>query len=218
MAELTVDNFIRQIKSMNDCEKGKLRAMDLIALIIQLPDEQSLVDISGKVEALINTVAILDLGSNNNAAEITALKDNKKQVEESNKALQVEVDKLSQRIVDIAIENALTDQYLRIYNLEIVGLPELGDGETAEDEEVILIEALNSMNLPKPITSNDIDISHMIQSNCKDNKRVLICKFKSHKTKNMVLQAKKTIMISSSAITLFLLMSIHLPKKDICLS
>ena len=63
MAELTVDNFIRQIKSMNDREKGKLRAMDLIALIIQLPDEQSpvLVDISGKVEALINTVAILDL-------------------------------------------------------------------------------------------------------------------------------------------------------------
>ena len=65
--------------------------------------------------------------------------------EESNKALQVEVDKLSQRIVDIAAENALTDQYLRINNLEIVGLPELGDGETAEDEEVILIEALNSI-------------------------------------------------------------------------
>ena len=170
MAELTVDNFIRQIKSMNDCEKGKLRAMDLIALIIQLPGEQSpiLMDISGKVEALINTVAILDLGSNNNVAEITTLKDNKKQVEESNKALQVEVDKLSQRIVDIAAENALTDQYLRINYLEIVSLPELGDGETAEDEEVILIEALNSMNLPKPVTSNDIDISHMIQSNRKD--------------------------------------------------
>ena len=160
MAELTVDNFIRQIKSMNDREKGKLRAMDLIALIIQLPDEQSpiLMDISGKVEALINTVAILDVRSNNNVAEITALKDNKKQVEESNKALQVEVDKLSQRIVDIAPENALTDQYLRINNLEIVGLPELGDGETAEDEEVTLIETLNSMNLPKPVTSNDIDI------------------------------------------------------------
>ena len=150
-------------------------------------------DISGKVEALINTVAILDLQSNNNAAEITALKDNKKQVEEFNKALQVEVDKLSQRIVDIAAENALTDQYLRINNLEIVGLPELGDGETdvCEDEEVILIEALNSMNLPKPVTSNDIDIPHMIQSNRKDNKRVHICKFKSRKTKNMVLQAKK---------------------------
>ena len=220
MAELTVDNFIWQIKSMNDREKGKLRAMDLIALIIQLPDKQSpiLVDISGKVEALINTVAILDLRSNNNAAEITTLKDNKKQVEESNKALQVEVDKLSQRIVDIAAENALTDQYLRINNLEIVGLPELGDGETAEDEEVILIEALNSMNLPKPVTSNDIDISHMIQSNRKDNKRVHICKFKSRKTKNMVLQAKKTIIISSSAITLFLLMSIYLQKIDICLS
>ena len=147
MAELTVDNFIQQIKSMNDREKGKLRAMDLIALIIQLPDEQSpiLVDISGKVEALINTVAILDLRSNNNAAEITALKDHKKQVEESNKALQVEVDKVSQRIVDIATENALTDQYLRINNLEIVGLPELGDGETTEDEEVILIEALYSI-------------------------------------------------------------------------
>ena len=69
MAELTVDNFIRQIKSMNDREKGKLRAMDLIALIIQLPDEQSpilLVDISGKVEALINTVVISDLQNNNN--------------------------------------------------------------------------------------------------------------------------------------------------------
>ena len=188
MAELTVDNFIQQIKYMNDREKGKLRAMDLIALIIQLPDEQSpiLVDISGKVEALINTVTILDLRSNNNVAEITALKDNKKQVEESNKALQVEVVKSSQRIVDIAAENALTDQYLRINNL-----PELGDGETAEDEEVILIEALNSMNLHKLITSNDIDISHMIQSNRKDNKCVHICKFKSCKTKKHGFASKK---------------------------
>ena len=48
----------------------------------------------------------------------------------------------------------------------------------------------------------------MIQSNRKDNKRVHICKFKSRKTKNMVLQAKKTIIITSSAIILFLLMSI----------
>ena len=120
--------------------------------------------------------------------------------------------------MDIAAENALTDQYLRINNLEIVGLSELGDGETAEDEELILIEALNSMNLPKPVTSNDIDISHMIQSNRKDNKRVHICKLKSRKTKNMVLQAKKIIITSSSAITLFLLMSIYLQKIDICLS
>ena len=117
---------------------------------------------------------------------------------------------MSQRIVDIATENALTDQYLRINNLEIVGLPELGDGETAEDEEVILIEALNSMNLPKPVTSNDIDISHMIQSNRKDNKRVHICKFKSRKKKHGSASKKKTIIISSSAIILFLLMNRHL--------
>ena len=70
-----------------------------------------------------------------------------------------------------------TEQYLRINNLEIIGLPE-PTGE--ESHESILLKALNSFDhLEYEITSADIDISHPIPTKRKDGKTASVCKFVS---------------------------------------
>ena len=51
-AKLTVHNFVSAIKAMNEREHGKLRATDLLSLIIQLPDEPTtlVADLAAKVD------------------------------------------------------------------------------------------------------------------------------------------------------------------------
>ena len=66
---------------------------------------------------------------------------------------------MNERIAELIVANAGIDQYLRINNLEIVGLPESSGNESSEDEEGMTKEALNSLNAPNPITSDGIDIS-----------------------------------------------------------
>ena len=81
------------------------------------------------------------------------------------------------------------EQYLRVNNLEIVGLPEPGVNESNED---IIIEALNTLNdLENKLSSADIDISHPIPSKRRDKKRVSVVRFLSRKSKFDVLAAKK---------------------------
>ena len=64
------------------------------------------------------------------------------------------------------------EQYLRVNNLEIVGLPEAELDETNED---ILISTINSLEgLRNEITAADIDISHPISTKRCDNKRVAV--------------------------------------------
>lgn len=80
-------------------------------------------------------------------------------------------------------------QYLRINNLEIVGLPEPNPGES---EETLLVNALNSLEgIDNPINPEDIDISHPLNSNRRDEKSVHVIRFISRKTKNTILTAKK---------------------------
>ena len=81
------------------------------------------------------------------------------------------------------------EQYLRINNIEIVGLP-----EPAEDEsnEQVILEALNHLpELNNDVTHSDIDIAHPIPTRRQDGKRVSVCKFVSRKTKIDILEAKK---------------------------
>ena len=81
------------------------------------------------------------------------------------------------------------DQYLRVNNLEIVGLPE---AELEETNEEILISALNILEgLNKQIIAADINISHPIPTKRCDNKRVAVVKFVSRKSKFDILSAKK---------------------------
>ena len=81
--------------------------------------------------------------------------------------MEVDVEKIN----DLTSQIAGIDQYLRINNIEIVGLHEL---EEEEEEESMLIDAMNSLNPPTRITSKDIDIAHVLPTNRKDGKSVCV--------------------------------------------
>ena len=77
--------------------------------------------------------------------------------------------------------NAL-DQYLRVNNLEIVGIPPAEQvGDSVEDT---LLEIFNDLpDLSNEVSENDIDVCHIIPSDRKDGKLVAVCRFKSRKLK-----------------------------------
>ena len=82
------------------------------------------------------------------------------------------------------------EQYLQVNNLEIVGLPPAeSQGTPIED---MLLEIFNGLpELSKQVSPDDIDICHIMPSDCKDGKLVAACRFISRKIKLDILQAKK---------------------------
>ena len=102
---------------------------------------------------------------------------------------QAEIKRLHDQITELQREINSIQQYLRVNNLEVVGLPESNDGEY---DETLLINALNELEgLDIPVRPEDIDISHPLKSNRKDNKPVHVVRFVSRKTKFQILAAKK---------------------------
>ena len=97
-------------------------------------------------------------------------------------AIRKEIDEIKSDINNI-------QQYLRINNLEVVGLPEPNDGES---EEKLLLNAFNNLQgLENPIRAEDIDISHPLNTKRRDGKAVHVVRFISRKTKLQILDAKK---------------------------
>ena len=99
------------------------------------------------------------------------------------------VEDLRKEISALQDEVNSIQQYLRVNNLEIVGLPQPNENE---DEETLIINALNNLEgIDAPVRPKDIDISHPLPTNRKDGKPVHVVKFISRKTKGMILTAKK---------------------------
>ena len=217
--DLTVDNFVDKIKQMGDRERSKITAKILIELILQVPDpvpvRTELAELRASVEhitkiASVNQTEISALKTMNDdfkrsnvalQAEVTLLKVHAKectthrrqpapqphqpQVQISND----DFEKLRTKVAEMEVELNSIQQYLRVNNLEIVGLPEPNNGES---EETLLIHALNDLEgLTDHVTPEDIDISHPLPSKRKDGKSVHVVRFISRKTKAMILAAKK---------------------------
>ena len=100
-----------------------------------------------------------------------------------------EIAEISRKLAEMQKHIFSIEQYLRVNNIEVVGLPEPVDDET---DESVLLEALNSLNdLNHVLTGDDIDIAHPVPSRRQDRKNVMICRFISRKAKIAVLDAKK---------------------------
>ena len=100
-----------------------------------------------------------------------------------------EITRLTKMVEEMQDEINAIQQYLRINNLEIVGLPAPNPNET---EETLLINAINELEgIESPVRHEDIDISHPLNSNRKDGKPVHVVRFVSRKTKFAILAAKK---------------------------
>ena len=201
---LTVENFIMRIKEMDDRERKKIRLQDLIDIILLLPDNFNIKEVE-KIKTLEETIANLVASVENirsqsvqNAAEIINLNSRNNDLETQNEQIlsdihilkqNEEFEKFDEDIREINHHINSIEQYLRVNNLEIVGLPEPGVNESNED---IIIEALNTLNdLENKLSSADIDISHPIPSKRRDKKRVSVVRFLSRKSKFDVLAAKK---------------------------
>ena len=189
--ELTVENFVELIKNMSERERGKIRAADLIKLILQLPDFSNITpspgtdnqEINDKINGMVASIEYLRTQSTNNTAAIQNLNNDNIILKTQNGFLQNQVNDFQRPINNI-------EQYLRVDNVEVVGLPEPAEDLTDEDS---LVDVFNQLDhgFTEPISSYDINISLVIPSRRRDGKRVVICKFMSRKSKIAVLEAKK---------------------------
>lgn len=200
MADLSVSNFISKIKQMSDRERNKIRKEELINLIIQLPgdfNQNCSSAIEDKFSDLTASIDFIKSQTMNNATEIALQKNQNKELQLENESLKEEISALKSDIT--SCKDKLSDhqshldsieQYLRINNVEIVGLPAANsEGDPIEQE---LLNIFNDLpGLPKPITADDIDICHVLPSKRNDKKLVAVCKFVHRKTKYAVLQSKK---------------------------
>lgn len=203
--ELTPANFIERIKNMDNRARGKLQAKQLIDLILQTN-----VHVAGETDVQLQELrASIDFVTKmaaTNQGEIITLKTENARLNASNVEYRDEIDDLRRQMNDRDGDNPSErittelknirdqineiEQYLRVNNLEIVGLPKPNQGET---EEMVLIEAFNELEgIDITVTAEDIDISHPLNTRRQDGKPVHVVRFVSRKTKEAILTAKKS--------------------------
>ena len=170
--DLTVDNFVDKIKQMGERERSEITSKILIELTLQVPDpvpvRTELAELRAAVEhitkiASVNRTEISSLKNKNDdlqksnaalQAEITLLKvhakeraDHRRQPAPPPQQPHVQIpnddlENLRTKVAEMEVELNSIQQYLRVNNLEIVGLPAPNDGES---EESLLIHALNDL-------------------------------------------------------------------------
>ena len=205
--ELTPSNFIERIKNMDIRKRGKLTAEKLLNLILQTDIRVAEPNIQlAEIRASIDLVTKLATA---NQGEIAALKAENVRLTTANNEYRQETAALRRTIDEMKDnddhdnpDNNITaelkeirtqindiEQYLRVNNLEVVGLPQPRQGET---EEKVLIEAFNNLNgIDIAVEPDDIDISHPLNTRRQDGKSVHVVRFISRKTKEVILSAKK---------------------------
>ena len=190
MDNLTLDNFITQIKMMQPRERNKIDKNILINLIVQLPDDagsnhsdtlnKTMNDVMTKFAHIQQTIL-------EHTQEIQKLK-------EDNIKLSRITSEISKDCTILTTENvALKEQldgvetYLRINNIEIAGLSDpVNDTESVE---AVVLDCLNGLNPDTAITPKDIDICHELPQ--RNGGKNHVVRFISRKTKLMIIDAKK---------------------------
>ena len=175
------DLSFSKIKEMTQRQREKLKAEELLNLILNYepPSAVLLNKLNDNITALSQTIRDLGRETRLNSDKIIELNvanvQMTKNIEYLNNELSDYKDKLNQ-----------AEQYLRVNNVEIAGLP------SGDDDERTALDFFNNV-LEVAIKKEDIDICHKIPSKRKDNKNVLICKFLSRKSKMIVLGAKEKL-------------------------
>ena len=194
---LTPENFINTVKDMSPRDRNKIRSERLIELILQFADmnenkADEFLQLVNRVSTLEQQYEYIKTESLSNAANIIHIRSqnvNNEQIDtntEKIKAIELEISGMNKHLLGI-------EQYLRVNNIEIVGMPEPSVvNDELESHEEVLLKVLNSLkDLDYTLTKEDIDISHPIPTRRKDGKRVSVCKFISRKTRYDILEAKK---------------------------
>ena len=195
--ELTPANYIQRIKSMTGADRRAITAKKLIELIVATPtpDERQ-AHIDAQLAQLQDSLHLVSTIAAANKEEITTLRRENTEMSreiqdlKENGANAENEANLTKEIEELRSQVNEIDQYLRVNNLEFVGLPPPNQGET---EETVIINACNSLTgLSVVVRPEDIDISHPLPSKRRDGKPVHIAKFVSRKTKFAILTAKRS--------------------------
>jgi hypothetical protein len=188
---LTVDNYITLIKQLSERERNKYRASELIEIILQLPDPTTdnlkFEELSTKLDGIHAALLLTEARSMSNAALIINVDAENKLLKEENNRIILQNDDLKTKINTSNEQIDNIEQYLRVNNIEIVGIPTI---ENAVEEERVILQVLNSLE-DITVTANDIDICHPIPTRRTDGKSVHIVKFISRKMKIDILAEKK---------------------------
>ena len=165
---LTPENFINTVKDMSPRDRNKIRSERLIELIIQFADmnenkADEFLQLVNRVSTLEQQYEYIKTESLSNAANIINIRSqnvNNEQIDtntEKIKAIELEISGMNKHLLGI-------EQYLRVNNIEIVGMPEPSVvNDELESHEEVLLKVLNSLkDLDYTLTKEDIDISHPI--------------------------------------------------------
>ena len=191
---------VASIQALSPRDRKKLTTDDLLDVIMNIDasifdtTQKNISSLQNDVSTLIATVQILKQDSQKNTADFINVIEKNKTLEEDNLKLKEQVNILRQELYvtrdDVVVLRTDLDeinQYLRVNNIEIVGLP--SPDENSNDENLV-VDFINN-NLGYELKADDIDICHEIPSRRKDKKRVVICKFVRRKSKYDILAAKK---------------------------
>ena len=142
--DLTSENFILAIKNMDPRERKKIRADKLLDLILSYEPSQIMEKRIAEIEVKLDMVnkkseknedkiSSLESTSRNNSAP-TLFSSDPPSIEHRFNELEKQITGLRQHLFDI-------EQYLRVNNVEIVGLPEPNENESNED---VIVNCLKS--------------------------------------------------------------------------
>ena len=130
--DLTPANYILKIKSMSGAERRGITAKKLIELIVATPSpDERQINIDTQLAQLQNTMNLISNIATANQAEITTLKNEKETLANEIKELKEkdagddndnDVTEMKKEIDELRSQINEIDQYLRVNNLEFVGL------------------------------------------------------------------------------------------------
>ena len=148
--KLTPANFVQKIKLMTNADRRTITAKKLIELIVAspTPDEREK-NIDMQLAQLQNSLTLITNIATANKNELTKLKEDNAAMSDEIKELKDNAqntndEDLRKEVDDLRSKVNEMDQYLRVNNLEFVGLP-APNVEAGETEESVIVEACNSL-------------------------------------------------------------------------
>ena len=171
MSELSID----LIKSMDERQRKKLRAEELLTVILASDNVKYELfnTLNESAKSLNDTIITFREEVSNNSAQIVTLNSKILLLQQENNILKTDIENIHRRS--------------RSNNIEIVGLP---DPRQDSSDESMAMELFSELGL-SDFQSDYIDACHVVPTRRKDGRRVVVCRFVSRKMKEKVLLAKK---------------------------
>ena len=189
---LSPDNFIEEIKKMGARDRNKIPKEKLIDLIVKLAEAPYDINkLENRIVKLETNYLQLKSDVLNNTTSINKHSHDLRNLPTDSQVNINKIAELEEQLKHTNKQILNIEQYLRVNNVEIIGLPQPNAEETHEE---VILKAINALpDLQYEINSDHIDISHPIPTRRKDEKTAAVCRFKSRKVKIDILEAAKKV-------------------------